>query len=220
MWAKPFLCVAQTIASLIRATDDGLVVAASRVRNGGLIAYPTDTVYGLGCDPSQSEAVNRLVESKQRSRGALPVLVDSLKTARKLGEFDKTCTTLAGKFWPGPLTLIVPTREKLPETVTNNTQFVGLRMPKHETALRLITVCGGRLIGTSANVSGHPSPRTAQEVMGELGMRIDLVLDGGPTPLGKESTVVKAIGNHVSIIRPGAISQDEILMALRLAESS
>ena len=180
------------------------------------MAYPTDTVYGLGCDPFQSNAVNRLVEAKQRSRGALPVLVDSLREARNLGEFDKTCTILAGKFWPGPLTLIVPLRRKLPEAVTENTQFVGLRMPKHEIALKLIKACGGRLIGTSANISGHPSPRTAQEVMGGLRTRIDLVVDGGPTPLGKESTVVQTVGKHVSIVRAGAVSQDEILMALRL----
>lgn len=208
--------VAQTIASLIQATAEGLDVAASRVRNGGVIAYPTDTVYGLGCDPFQRDAVDRLVGAKQRTRGALPVLVDSLRAARSLGEFDKICTILAGKFWPGPLTLIVPLRGELPEVVTDSTQFVGLRMPKHEIALKLITACGGRLIGTSANISGRTSPRTAQEVMNNLGTRIDLVLDGGPTPLGRESTVARTIGKRVDIIRAGAISQDEILMALRL----
>jgi L-threonylcarbamoyladenylate synthase len=208
------------IATLVDTSDDGLDAAARRVRNGGIVAYPTDTVYGLGCDPYQSDAVNRLVQAKQRSRGALPVLVDSMTVARSLGEFDKTSKILAGRFWPGPLTLIVPVREKMPEAVTDDTQFVGLRIPKHEIALKLITRCGGRLVGTSANISGHASPRTAEKVLEELGTNIDLVLDGGPTPLGNESTVVKTIGKHLSIMRVGAISQDELLMAIRLAESS
>ena len=220
MWAKSLTSVARTVATLIRATDEGLDTAASRIRTGGIVAYPTDTVFGLGCDPFQSDAVNRIVEVKQRSKGALPVLVDSMRAAGNLGELDETCKILAGRFWPGPLTLVVPVREKLPEAVTDGTQFVGLRMPKHETALKLIGKCGGRLVGTSANISGHPSTRTAQKVLAELGTRIDLVIDGGPSPLGKESTVVKTTGKSVSVIRAGAISEDEILMALRVAESS
>lgn len=216
MWAKRCAFVASTIASLVSSSDAELDAAAQQVLRGGVVAYPTDTVYGLGCDPFNSESVDRLVRAKQRTKGALPILVDSMSSARRLGEFDKTSTILAGRFWPGPLTLILSVREKFPDAVTDASQFIGLRMPKHGTALELITKCGGRLIGTSANISGHLSPRTAQEVLNELGNSIDLVIDGGPTPLGKESTVVKTIGKQVNIVRAGAISQDEILIALRM----
>lgn len=216
MWTKRCAFVASTIASLISASDAELDAAAQQVRRGGVVAYPTDTVYGLGCDPFNSESVDRLVRAKQRAKGALPILVDSMSSARRLGEFDKTSTILVGRFWPGPLTLILPVREKFPDAVTDASQFVGLRMPRHRTALELITKCGGCIIGTSANISGHLSPRTAQEVLDELGTSIDLVIDGGPTPLGKESTVVKMIGKQVNILRAGAISQDEILIALRI----
>lgn len=204
------------VASLVHADDEGLDLAAEKVRRGGIIAYPTDTVYGLGCDPFQSDAVGRLVQAKQRPKGALPILVDSMKSARNLAEFDKTSTILAGRFWPGPLTLVLPAKAKLPELVTEGSSLVGVRMPKHGTALRLITRCGGQLIGTSANISGHMSHTIAQEVLAELGASIDLVLDDGPTPLGKESTVVKTIGKHVNVLRTGAITQNEILIALRI----
>jgi len=216
VWATRPSFVAPTIASLVQANDEGLDAAAKQVLRGGVIAYPTDTVYGLGCDPFNTESVGRLVQVKKRAKGALPVLIDSMRNARRLGEFDKASTVLAGRFWPGPLTLVLPVREKFPEAVTDGSQFVGLRMPKHGIALQLITKCHGCLVGTSANVSGHPSPRTAQEVLDELGTSIDLVIDGGPTPLGKESTVVKTIGKQVDIVRAGAISQDEILIALRM----
>lgn len=202
-------------ARIISADDLGIEEAAKCVLAGGLVAYPTDTVYGLGCDPFQDVAVDRLIRVKQRHKGALPVLVDSMLVARRLGKFDKSSATLAGKFWPGPLTLVVPVQDQMPEPVTDGTSFIGLRMPKHETALFLIGECRGRVVGTSANISGHRSHRTAQEVFDELGSQIDLVLDGGLTPLGKESTVVKTLGKQVSVLREGAISQDEILMALK-----
>src|SRR5207247_9762956 len=137
--------------------------------------------------------VEQFIQEYQRATGGLLVLANSMVAARTLGDFNKTSLALAGRFWPGPLTLIVPLREKLPAAVTDDSQFVGLRIPKHETALNLLERCGGQIIGTSANVSGHPSPRTADEVVQELGGRIDLILDGGPSPLGKESTVAKVL---------------------------
>jgi L-threonylcarbamoyladenylate synthase len=206
----------QTTARLIAASHDGIEEAAKLVLAGRLVAYPTDTVYGLGCDPFSKEAVDRLIDAKQRPKGALPILVNSMGAAKKIGEFNKTSINLAGRFWPGPLTLVVPVRSELPVPVTNGSPFVGLRIPKHETALNLIEKCGGRIIGTSANISGHPSPSTANEVLSQLGDRIDLILDGGPTPLGKESTVAKIVGNAVEVVREGAVSRDEILKALKI----
>jgi L-threonylcarbamoyladenylate synthase len=206
--------MALTTGRLVRAKD-GVDEAARLVHSGRLIAYPTDTVYGLGCDPFDKQAVDRLILAKQRPKGALPVLVNSMVAAKRMGEFSRTCLTLVGRFWPGPLTLIVPVRDKLPPAVTDGSSFVGLRIPKHETALNLIEKCGGQIIGTSANVSGGPSPRTADEVLNQLGGRLDLILDGGPTPLGKESTVAKVLGSAVDVLREGAIPRDEILKTVK-----
>lgn len=208
--------MAQATAKLVCADDRGIEEAAKLVVSGGLVAYPTDTVYGLGCNPFNEEAVTRLVRAKERPRGALPILVNSMVAAKELGEFTRASMVLAAKFWPGPLTIVVPLKTKLPSAVTDDTPFVGLRIPKHENALELIGKCDGRIIGTSANISGHPSHATADQVLGDLGERIDLVLDGGPTPLGKESTVAKVMGLAVEVVREGAISRDEILKALRV----
>jgi L-threonylcarbamoyladenylate synthase len=207
--------MAQTTARLVPANADGIEEAAKLVREGRLVAYPTETVYGLGCNPFNKEAVDQLIFAKRREKGALPILVNSMIAAKKLGEFNRTSLRLAGRFWPGPLTLIVPLRAKLPAPVTNNSQFVGLRIPKNETALRLIEKCEGSIIGTSANVSGRSSPRTADEVLNQLGEGLDLILDAGPTTLGKESTVAKVLGAGVEVLREGAISRDDVLKALK-----
>jgi L-threonylcarbamoyladenylate synthase len=206
----------EMIAKLVGMDDESLQEAAKLILAGRLIAYPTDTVYGLGCNPFDKDAVERLIQAKQRSKGSLPVLVNSMRTARRFGEFNKAALMLAGQFWPGPLTMVVPSRESLPKPVTDDSQWVGLRIPKHETTLNLLEKCGGQIIGTSANVSGHVSPRTADQVLSELGGRIDLIIDGGATPLGRESTVAKIIGSMVDVVREGAISREEILKALKV----
>jgi L-threonylcarbamoyladenylate synthase len=207
--------MAQTSAKLIHTDDRGLEKAARLVLTGGVIAYPTDTVYGLGCDPFDTQAVERLVKIKERSRGALPILVNSMTVARRLADFDRTSLTLAGKFWPGPLTLVVPSHEKLPTLVTEGSPFVGLRIPKHEIALGLIGFCEGRIVGTSANISGRSPVQSANEVIMELGELVDAILDGGPAPTGKESTVAKVLGSGVEVLREGAIPRNDILKALR-----
>src|SRR5437660_143610 len=175
--------------------------AARLVHEGGLIAYPTDTVYGLGCNPFDADAVDRLVKAKERVKGSLPVLVSSLAEAERIGEINEVAAALASKFWPGPLTLVVRMRSNLPATVTGGSQLVGLRIPNHETARTLIQESGGAIIGTSANISGHRSLTTAQDVLRELKGRIDLVLDGGPTPLARESTVLRVLGGELTVLR-------------------
>ena len=194
--------------------------AAKIVLEGGLIAYPTDTVYGLGCNPFDADAVDRLVKAKQRLKGSLPILVSSLKDAERLGEISRLASTLAKRFWPGPLTLVVPPRTNFPSRVTGDTLLVGLRIPNHEATRRLINECGGALIGTSANISGRPSLRTAEKVLNELADRVDLVVDGGPATLGKESTVVRVLGDESTVLREGAISRDEILKTLTVTRVS
>jgi len=194
--------------------------AAKLVLEGRLIAYPTDTVYGLGCNPFDSDAVDRLVKAKERLKSSLPILVSSLKEAKRLGEFSGLAAALANRFWPGPLTLVVRPRSNFPARITGDTLLVGLRIPNHETAIRLIKECGGALIGTSANISGRPSLRTAKEVLRELEGRVDLVVDGGPASLGRESTVVRVLGDESTVLRDGAISRDDILKTLPVTRVS
>ena len=188
--------------------------AAKLVLEGSLVAYPTDTVYGLGCNPFDAEAIDRLVKAKERVKGSLPVLVSSLQDAERLGEISGLAARLADRFWPGPLTLVVLTRSNFPEKITDHMSLIGLRIPNHEKARALIKECGGALVGTSANISGRPSLRTAVEVVNELGDRVGLVVDGGPAPLGRESTVVKVLGDESTVIREGAISREDILKTL------
>jgi L-threonylcarbamoyladenylate synthase len=207
--------MAQAIAKLMGSSEASIEEAARLVLAGQLVSYPTDTVYGLGCNPFDTVAVDRLIQVKQRQKGALPILVNSMSAARKLGEFNRASLTLAGKFWPGPVTLVVPEKAQLPTRITDDSGFVALRIPKHETALLLAEKCGGQIVGTSANLSGHPSPSSAEEVLKELGGKIEMILDGGATPLGKESTVVKILGGSVDVLREGSVSRDEILKALK-----
>lgn len=188
--------------------------AAKLVQAGRLIAYPTDTVYGLGCNPFDADAVERLVRVKERVKGSLPILVNSLKEAERLGEISGVAAELANRFWPGPLTLVVQARSNFPVKVTGDSLLVGLRIPNHETARRLIQESGGALIGTSANISGHPPLRTAEDVVRELEGRVDIVIDGGPSLLGRESTVVTIVGDEITVLREGAIPRDDILKAL------
>jgi L-threonylcarbamoyladenylate synthase len=199
---------------IVGTSIDDIKEAAKLVLEGCLIAYPTDTVYGLGCNPFDADAVDRLVQAKDRVKGSLPILVSSLKDTERLGEISGLAAILANRFWPGPLTLVVQPRRNFPARITGDSLLVGLRIPNHEKARRLIKECDGALIGTSANISGRPSLRTAEEVLRELEGRVDLVVDGGPASLGRESTVVRVLGDEITVLRTGAISRDDILKAL------
>src|SRR6266849_9192551 len=150
--------------------------AASAVREGKISVFPTDTVYGLGCDPFNARAVQRLVAAKKRSGAPLPVLVASLDRARQIGSFNADAERLARAFWPGALTLVVPDTSNLPEEVTGSNGTVGLRVPDRTDTRNLIVQSGGAIIGTSANISGNPSPTTAKEVEKELGAAVDIIL--------------------------------------------
>jgi L-threonylcarbamoyladenylate synthase len=199
---------------IVGMSIDDIKEAAKLVLDGRLIAYPTDTVYGLGCNPFDADAVDRLVQAKDRIKGSLPILVSSFKDAERLGQISRLAAILANRFWPGPLTLVVRPRSNFPARITGDNLLVGLRIPNHEKARRLIKECDGALIGTSANISGRPSLRTAEEVFRELEGRVDLVVDGGPSSLGRESTVVKVLEDETTVLREGAISRDDILKAL------
>ena len=196
---------------VLKASRRAVKEAARAVRSGGLIIYPTDTVYGLGCNPFDEQAVRRVFEVKGReARRPLPVLASSLEEVLRIAVLDEEALRLARSFWPGPLTLVVPRKPVLPDVVACGLPSVGVRVPGHEFALKVIRACGGLLVGTSANRSGRPAPRTAQEAISELGDRVDLVIDAGPAPLGIPSTVLDLTGPEPKVIRVGGLPLEQL----------
>ena len=190
---------------MVEAGPEALRLASELVGAGGLIIYPTDTVYGLGCDPLNEAAVRRVFEVKGRGAKPLPVLASGLEEAMRVAEFNELALELARSFWPGPLTLVLPKKPVLPDVVVCGLPSVGVRVPGHEFTLELLRACGGLLIGTSANKSGNPPPRTAEEAIRELGDLVDLVIKGGPAPLGRPSTVLDLTGPEPRVLRVGAL---------------
>ncbi len=178
--------------------------AAGQVRRGGLIVFPTDTVYGLGCDPFNQAAVKRLFEVKGRVSKPVPVLCSSSEKAAEMVWLSPRAVELASRYWPGALTIVAPLRRAVPPQLTQGSPNLGVRVPAHSGCLELIASCGGRLTGTSANLSGHPSARTAAEAMDQLGDAVDMILDGGRLP-GTESTVVQVVGDEVTLLRTGPV---------------
>jgi L-threonylcarbamoyladenylate synthase len=178
--------------------------AARVVAYGGLIIYPTDTVYGLGCDPLNPDAVERLFVAKGRGARAVPVLCASLAEAVELVKLSPGALELARRYWPGALTIVAPLTRRLPERLHQGTGKLGVRVPGSSGCVRLIKACGGTLVGTSANISGMPSSRTAGEARKQLGSSVDLIIDGGRLE-GSESTVVEVTGDDIIILRKGAI---------------
>jgi L-threonylcarbamoyladenylate synthase len=202
-------------ASILRPPS-GFYRAVALLRAGQLVAFPTDTVYGVGAVICDREAVGKLYEAKLRpSDKAIPVLLSDVTELPMVAcDPRKEVLRLAERFWPGPLTLVIPRSEAVPDDVTAGGATVAVRVPDHELARALIRAVGAPLATTSANLSGQPSPVTAQEVAVQLGRRISLVLDGGPCPGGVASTVVDLTGPVPTILRPGPLSLQEILAAL------
>ncbi|MCZ2808411.1 MAG: L-threonylcarbamoyladenylate synthase [Candidatus Bathyarchaeota archaeon] len=204
--------------TLLKATRNNIMVAARIVERGGLVVYPTETVYGLGCNPFNVEAVKRILKVKGDRRKPLPVLAASIDAADKVAFIPQIGKRLAAKFWPGPLTLVFPKKPALPDVVTFGRDSVGLRIPDNDVALHLISLSGGLLIGSSANRTGEEPPRTVQEISGELKEMVDVVLDGGATVQGRPSTVADLTSEKPRILREGPISLKEILDALALGD--
>lgn len=196
------------------AAPGNLRQAADVLRQGGLVAFPTDTVYGLGALAFDGAAVARIYAAKDRRlEKGIPVLIAS---AAELPLVAATITNrtvrLVQQFWPGPLTIVVPKNPSVPETVAGPT--VGVRVPDH-TAARGLLALSGPLAVTSANISGAQSPATAEAVLNQLDGRVEIVLDGGSTPGGIPSTVVDCTGEELIIVREGPISLDDLRAALR-----
>lgn len=187
-------------------------LAAEIIRDGGLVAFPTETVYGLGCDALNPEAVARVFEAKQRPSFdplivhiAIEAALDGLVQAISLAEHR-----LMERFWPGPLTLVLRKRAQVPDLVTAGLPTVAIRMPAHPVAQALIREAGVPIAAPSANPFGYVSPTCAQHVLDGLGDRVDLILDGGPCPIGVESTIVSMGGAWPELLRPGSITLAEI----------
>jgi L-threonylcarbamoyladenylate synthase len=196
---------------LLKATEDNISQAAKAVKNGELVVYPTDTVYGLGCDPFNTYAVEKLFKAKgERKNKPLPILASSLKAVERIAYIGENARKIAEKYWPGPLTLVVPKKPTLLNMVTCNLESVGVRIPNHRVALHLITLCDGLLVGTSANKTGEKPPKTAQEAAIQLGEEVDIILDDGPTPLGQESSIIDLTQKEPKILREGTIKLKHI----------
>jgi L-threonylcarbamoyladenylate synthase len=169
-----------------------------------MLVYPTDTVYGLGCDPLNPTAVERLFAVKGRGAKSVPILCASLSEAQALVDLSPKALELAMRFWPGALTIVAPLARQMPEKLHQGTGLLGVRVPGSESCVGLIRACGGTLVGTSANLSGKPSARTAREAMDQLGKRVDLVIDGGRLE-GKESTVLMVTRDDIIVLRKGSV---------------
>jgi len=184
----------------------------SILKQGGLVAFPTDTVYGLGASISIRHAVERVYRVKERPRSmALPLLLADTSQIGEVAEpVPSIAWLLADKFLPGALTIVLPKSESVPDIITGGGITVAVRIPAHPVPVALARGLGAPIVGTSANLSGKPSPLTADEVYTQLGDKVDLIIDGGKCPGGKESTIVDLTRETPIVLREGAISREEL----------
>jgi len=182
------------------------------LKRGGLVAFPTDTVYGLGADAQNSRAVKKIFKVKKRPlSNPLPILIAKKSDLKKytLGARGKI-KKLTDKFWPGPLTIVLKKKKIISSMVTAGGETVGVRVPKNPVALALIRTLGRPIATTSANIAGKPSPTTARGVKKYLNNKIELILDGGKTKLGRESTVLNCTTSPPTILRSGAVTAEKL----------
>jgi L-threonylcarbamoyladenylate synthase len=203
---------AEPSTRVLRADPDAIATAAAVLKGGGLAAFPTETVYGLGADAANGEGVARLYAAKGRPAfNPLIAHVATLELAHKLGRFGPHAQRLAQAFWPGPLTLVVPRQSDAPvsDLAVAGLDTVAIRMPAHPVARSLLAAFGGAIVAPSANRSGHVSPTDAAHVLADLRGRIDLILDGGRCAVGVESTIVACV-DAPTLLRPGGLAREEI----------
>jgi len=220
MTAPPATRVIKAQATRDGAVDTAAESAARVLTAGGLVAFPTETVYGLGADATNAEAVARLYEAKGRpSFNPLIAHVIDAAAACALAHFDQAAERLAEAFWPGPLTLVLPRRADCPvaELATAGLDTIAVRVPSHPVARAILAAVGRPLVAPSANRSGHVSPTTAQHVLADLRGRIELIVDGGQTPMGLESTIVACL-DAAMLLRPGALPRTQLERVVPLSE--
>jgi len=202
-----------TIVIPMRAgPDERLKVAARLIREGKLVAFPTETVYGLGADALNEKAVRRIFEAKGRPADN-PLIIHIAETEwlfKLARDVPEIALKLAERFWPGPLTIVLPKREEVPDVTTGGLDTVAIRMPAHPIALELIRLSGRPVAAPSANISGKPSPTEADHVVDDFYGRIECIVDGGSTHIGVESTVLDLTGDVPLLLRPGGLPLEEI----------
>jgi L-threonylcarbamoyladenylate synthase len=197
---------------ILPASEAAVAAAARCLAEGGLVGFPTETVYGLGADATNPAAIARLYQAKGRpSFNPLIAHVRDLVAARRIGVFDAEATALAEAFWPGPLTLVLPRTNgcAVADLATAGLDTVAIRVPAHPLARKILRAFGGPVVAPSANLSGHVSPTTAAHVHSDLAGRIDLIVDGGAVAVGVESTIVGCFETPM-LLRPGGLPRDEI----------
>jgi L-threonylcarbamoyladenylate synthase len=197
---------------ILSAGGAAVAAAARSLAGGGLVAFPTETVYGLGADAANAEAIARLYQAKGRPAfNPLIAHVGDLAAAQRIGRFDATAIALAEAFWPGPLTLVLPkTREcTVADLATAGLDTIAVRIPAHPVAREILRAFGGPVVAPSANLSGHVSPTTAAHVQGDLAGRIDLIVEGGAVAVGVESTIVGCFEAPM-LLRPGGLPREAI----------
>jgi L-threonylcarbamoyladenylate synthase len=193
----------------VNCDKEGIVKASQIISQGGIVIFPTDTVYGIGCDPYNKTSVKKIYEIKSRDISkSLPVLTSSIETAEKIVYFDKISKKIVEKFWPGPLTLILKvTDEKIKESL-NLENKIAIRVPNHKCTLELLKKCDF-LVGTSANVSGS-LPHTNPEKCMKNVKNYDIFVDGGLIQSQGESTIIEIIDEEIKIIREGSLTKEEL----------
>jgi L-threonylcarbamoyladenylate synthase len=197
---------------ILPAREAALGAAARVLADGGLVAFPTETVYGLGADATNPAAIARLYQAKGRpSFNPLIAHVGDFAAARQIAAFDAAATVLAEAFWPGPLTLVLPKSRDCPvaELATAGLETIAIRIPAHPVAREILRAFGRPVAAPSANLSGHVSPTTAAHVQSDLAGRIDLIIDGGPVAIGVESTIVGCFETPM-LLRPGGLPREDI----------
>ncbi len=195
----------------VSPTDDDIKYCADIIKRGGLVAFPTETVYGLGASATDAEAASKIYSAKGRpSDNPLIIHVATPSDADKYAYTDELYYRLAKAFMPGPLTVIMPKRDTVPLGVTGGLDTVAVRCPSHEVARSLIEKAGVAIAAPSANISGSPSPTCAAHVIADMDGKIEAIIDGGECDIGLESTIVKIEGSSLILLRPGAITADAL----------
>jgi L-threonylcarbamoyladenylate synthase len=210
---------APLVTRVSRADAAAVGDAVHCLRTGGLVAFPTETVYGLGADATNARAVARVYDAKGRPAfNPLISHVTDAAAAQKLARFDDNASRLAKAFWPGPLTLVLPKADGCPvaELATAGLDSIAVRVPRHDVAQRILAAFGQPVVAPSANRSGHVSPTTAGHVLADLRGRIELIVDDGACPVGVESTVVACLGEPM-LLRPGGLPRQAIEQVLGCA---
>ena len=196
----------------VNCNKEGIEKASEIINDGGIVIFPTDTVYGIGCNPYNKEAVEKIYKIKSRDiKKSVPVLTYSIETAKKIVEFDQFTEKIVEKFWPGPLTVILKVKDKKIKESLNLENKIAIRVPDHKCTLELLKKCNF-LVGTSANISGNLPYTDPKECLKNL-ENYDIFVDGGIITSKGESTIIEIENEQIKIIREGSLTEDEILQS-------